>query len=61
MEKWENVDELTFELLHEFIDKIYIHESDKENGTRKIEIMYSFVGRVDASGVGGTNNHSNKP
>ncbi|MCI9672093.1 MAG: DUF4368 domain-containing protein, partial [Lawsonibacter sp.] len=32
---------------HEFIDRILIHELDKETNTRKIEIFYSFVGRVD--------------
>ena len=28
-------------------DRILIHELDKETNTRKIEIFYSFVGRVD--------------
>jgi len=46
VEKHENVDELTFELLHEFIDKIYIHETDKENNTRQIDIVYNFVGDI---------------
>ena len=39
--------ELTYENVHEFIDRILIHELDKETNTRKIEIFYSFVGRVD--------------
>ena len=38
---------LTYENVHEFIDRILIHELDKETNTRKIEIFYSFVGRVD--------------
>ena len=41
------IDELTYENVHEFIDRILIHELDKETNTRKIEIFYSFVGRVD--------------
>ena len=30
-----------------FIDRILIHELDRETNTRKIEIHYSFVGQVD--------------
>ena len=41
------ITELTYENVHEFIDRILIHELDKETNTRKIEIFYSFVGRVD--------------
>ena len=37
----------TYENVHEFIDRILIHELDKEINTWKIEIMYSFVGRVE--------------
>ena len=29
------------------IDRILIHELDRETNTRKIEIHYSFVGQVD--------------
>ena len=42
------IDELTYENVHEFIDRILIHELDKETNTRKIEIFYSFVGKVDS-------------
>ena len=42
------IDELTYENIHEFIDRILIHELDKETNTRKIEIFYSFVGKVDS-------------
>ena len=42
------IDELTYEIAHEFIDRILIHELDKETNTRKIEIFYSFVGKVDS-------------
>ena len=45
--KYTAIEELTYENVHEFIDRILIHELDKETNTRKIEIMYSFVGRVD--------------
>ena len=38
------IDELTYENVHEFIDRILVHELDKETNTRKIEIFYSFVG-----------------
>jgi len=41
-----DVQELTYENLHELIDRILIHELDKETYTRKIEILYSFVGQV---------------
>lgn len=41
------IEELTYENVHEFIDRILIHELDKKTNTRKIEIFYSFVGRVD--------------
>lgn len=42
------IDELTYENVHEFIDRILVHELDKETNTRKIEIFYSFVGKVDS-------------
>jgi len=50
VEKHENVEELTFELLHEFIDRIYIHEVDKANCTRDVEILYNYVDDVESSG-----------
>lgn len=40
--------ELTYENVHEFIERILIHEPDKETNTRKVEIFYSFVNRVDS-------------
>ena len=55
--KYENISELTFELLHDFIDKIYVYEVDKENYTRDIEIVYSYVGEVD-SGDGKPSNET---
>jgi len=53
VEKYENVTELNYELLHELIDRIYIHEVDRENYTREIEIVYNYVGFVDDCGIGG--------
>ncbi|MCL2495656.1 MAG: DUF4368 domain-containing protein [Oscillospiraceae bacterium] len=40
------VRELNYEVLHEFIDRVVIHATDKETKTRTIEILYSFVGQV---------------
>ena len=45
--KYTEIDELTYENVHEFIDRIVIHETDKETNTRKIEIFYSFIGKVE--------------
>ena len=42
--KYTEINELTYENVHELIDRILIHELDKETNTRKIEILYSFVG-----------------
>ncbi len=48
VKKYTELSELTYENVHEFIDKILVYELDKENNTRKIEIFYSFVGKVDS-------------
>jgi len=48
VKKYSDIQELTYENVHELIDSILIHNLDRENGTRKIEIHYSFVGRVDS-------------
>ncbi|MCD8214093.1 MAG: recombinase family protein [Clostridiales bacterium] len=45
--KYSEIKELTYENLHEFIDRILIHELDKNTKTRKIEIFYSFVGKIE--------------
>ena len=29
-------------------DRILIHEMDRETNTRKVEIFYNFVGRIDS-------------
>jgi len=46
--KYTEISELTYENVHELIDRILIHELDKETNTRKIEIFYSFIGKVDS-------------
>ncbi len=47
--RYSEISELTYENVHEFIDRILVHELDRETNTRKIEIFYSFVGKVDSS------------
>lgn len=37
-----------YENVHEFINRILVHELDRGTNTRKIEIFYSFVGKVDS-------------
>ena len=46
--KYTDIQELDYENVHEFIDRILIHELDLEAGTRKVEIFYSFVGQIDS-------------
>ncbi len=45
--RYTEISELTYENVHEFIDRILIYELDKNTNTCKIEIFYSFVGKVD--------------
>ena len=45
-----DIQELTYENVHEFIDRILISEPDLETATRKVEIFYSFVGQIDSGG-----------
>ena len=42
------IDELTYENVHEFIDRILVHELEKETNPRKIEIFCSYAGKVDS-------------
>ena len=44
--RYSEISKLTYENVHEFIDRILVHELDRETNTRKIEIFYSFVGKV---------------
>ena len=45
--RYTEISELTYENVHEFIDRILVYELDKNTNTRKIEIFYSFVDKVD--------------
>jgi hypothetical protein len=47
VDKYTEITELNYEILHEFIDKVNIFEVDKNNKTRKIEIIYNFIGAVN--------------
>jgi len=44
--QYTDIQELTYENVHEFIDRVLIHEPDLETNTRKVEIFYSFVGQI---------------
>ena len=45
------ISELTYENVHELIDRILIHELDEETNTREVEIYYSLVGKIPNDGV----------
>ena len=47
VKRYTDIQELTYENLHELIDRILIYDPDPETNTRKVEIMYSFVNQVD--------------
>jgi DNA invertase Pin-like site-specific DNA recombinase len=47
VDKYTEITELNYEILHEFIDRVNIFETDKETKTRKIEIIYNFIGAVN--------------
>lgn len=46
--QYTDIQELDYEIVHAFIDRILVHALDKETNTRKIEIIYNFVGKVDS-------------
>jgi hypothetical protein len=48
--KYPDFDELTPQMLHEFVDKVYVHEADKSSGERKqqIDIHLNFIGQFIA-------------
>ena len=53
VKKYTEIPELTPEIVHEFIDRIIVHEADKSSGKRKqeIEIIYNHIGVFDRSKV----------
>jgi DNA invertase Pin-like site-specific DNA recombinase len=50
VKQYTDIQELNYENVHEFIDRILIHEPNFETNTRKVEIFYSFVGQIDTGG-----------
>lgn len=46
--KYSNIEELTSEILHEFIDKIIVHHREKVFGEtiQRVEIYYKMIGQV---------------
>jgi len=46
VDKYTDIQELSYSLVHEFISKVYVYNADKESKTQKIEIYYNFVGMV---------------
>jgi len=49
VKKYTDFTELTAPMLHEFVEKILVHESDKSSGVRvqKIEVYLNFIGNFD--------------
>ena len=48
--KYPAFDELTPQMLHEFVDKVYVHEGDRSSGERRqqIDIHLNFIGQFVA-------------
>lgn len=53
VKKYTEIPELTSEIVHEFIDRIIVHEADKSSDKRiqEIEIIYNHIGVFDRSKV----------
>ena len=49
--KYTEPSELTPDMLHELVDKIVVHASDKSSGhrTQQVDIYYNFVGKIPLS------------
>jgi hypothetical protein len=45
--KYSDINELNYENVHEFIDRILVFEYDPVIGTRRVEIHYNLVRRID--------------
>ena len=47
--KYTDFSELTTLMIHEFIDKIVVHEADKSTGERiqQIDVYLKYIGRLD--------------
>jgi DNA invertase Pin-like site-specific DNA recombinase len=48
VDRYSDIQELNYENVHEFIDRILVYDIDRETETRKVEIFYSFVGQIDS-------------
>jgi hypothetical protein len=48
--KYTDFTELTTPMLHEFVEKIVVHEADKSSGVRmqQIDIYLKYIGKLDA-------------
>lgn len=48
-EKYNDIKELTPEIIRSFVDRIIVHEKRKENGhyRQEVEIVYNFIGAVE--------------
>lgn len=51
VKKYTEPTELTPQLLHEFVEKIIVHEADKSSVHRvqRIDVHYNFIGEIDFS------------
>lgn len=49
--KYTDLKELDAAVLREFVEKIYVHEKDKESKTQEIQIVYNFIGAFDFEGA----------
>lgn len=49
VKKYTEPTELTPQLLHEFVEKIVVHEADKSSGHRvqQIDVYYNFIGEIE--------------
>lgn len=45
--RYTDIQELTYENLREFIEKIHIYEKDRETGEQRVDIFYSFIGMIE--------------
>ena len=49
VERYTDFTELTASMLHEFVEKVIVHEADKSSGKReqRVDIYLNFIGRVE--------------
>ena len=49
MERYTDFTELTASMLHEFVEKVIVHEADKSSGKReqRVDIYLNFIGRFE--------------